>query len=257
MSKSVSNQWIAALQRCEEQQEPFAIVTVIEVESPSSATVGDKAVVTSDGMIHGWIGGGCTQPVIQKAVADAMGSGDQMTVRIQPSTGETRTVDRVRDVHMACHSGGSIHLLVEPFKPTESVAVIGETPVAELLSTVGPQLGIPVDSYASGDELAKTYEYCIVATQGRKDKQSIANALARTTSKVWFIASQRKADKILAQLTKDELDPSDLKRLVSPAGLHIGAETSEEIVISLLGQLVSTKRRVDMGRARVSKVEVA
>ena len=56
MTKSVSNQWIAALQRCEEQQEPYAIVTVIEVGSPSSATLGDKAVVTSDGMIHGWIG---------------------------------------------------------------------------------------------------------------------------------------------------------------------------------------------------------
>ena len=126
MTKSVSNQWIAALQRCEEQQEPYAIVTVIEVESPSSATLGDKAVVTSDGMIHGWIGGGCTQPVIQKAVADAMKSGEQMTVRIQPSTGETKTLDRVRDVHMACHSGGSVHLLVEPFKPTESIAVVGK-----------------------------------------------------------------------------------------------------------------------------------
>jgi xanthine dehydrogenase accessory factor len=257
MSKSVSNQWIAALQRYEEQQEPYAIVTVIEVESPSSATVGDKAVVASDGTIHGWIGGGCTQPVIQKAVADAMESGDQMTVRIKPSTGETKTVDRVRDVHMACHSGGSIHLLVEPFKPAESVAVVGETPVAELLSTIGPQLGIPVDWYASGDELAKTYEYCIVATQGRKDKLSISNALSRTTSKVWFIASQRKADQMLAQLKKTELDPSDLNRLVSPAGLHIGAETSEEIVISLLGQLVSTKRRVVMSQATVSKVEVA
>ncbi|NDA15942.1 MAG: hypothetical protein EBZ14_12005, partial [Gammaproteobacteria bacterium] len=69
--------------------------------------------------------------------------------------------------------------------------------------------------------------------------------------------SQRKADKILTQLAKDDVAPSDLKRLVSPAGLHIGAETSEEIVISLLGQLVSTKRRVDMGQARFSKVEVA
>ncbi len=257
MSKSVSCKWITALQRWEEQKEPYAIVTVKEVESPSSATVGDKAVVTSDGTINGWIGGGCTQPVIQKAVADAMGSGDQMTVRIQPSTGETKTVDRVRDVHMACHSGGSIHLLVEPFKPAESIAVIGETPVAELLTAIGPRLGTPVDLYASGDDLAKTYEYCIVATQGRKDKQSISNALAKTTSKVWFIASQRKADKILTQLAKDDVDPSDLKRLVSPAGLHIGAETSEEIVISLLGQLISTKRRVDMGQARVSKVEVA
>ncbi len=61
----------------------------------------------------------------------------------------------------------------------------------------------------------------------------------------------------MSQLTKDEIDESELKRLVSPAGLHIGAETSEEIVISLLGQLVSTKRRVDMTQARVSKVEVA
>ena len=36
-------------------------ITVVGVKSPSSAYVGAQAIVTSDGELHGWIGGGCVQ----------------------------------------------------------------------------------------------------------------------------------------------------------------------------------------------------
>ena len=95
-----------------------------------------------------------------------------MTVRIQPSTGETKTLDRVRDVHMACHSGGSVHLLVEPFKPTESIAVVKLRSLALIKDRASTRYAGWLVCVRC--ELAQTYEYCIVATQGRKDKQSVA-----------------------------------------------------------------------------------
>jgi xanthine/CO dehydrogenase XdhC/CoxF family maturation factor len=37
---------------------PFALVTVVRREPPSSARVGDAALVTASGEYHGWAGGG-------------------------------------------------------------------------------------------------------------------------------------------------------------------------------------------------------
>ena len=44
-----------------EREERFALVTVVRREPPSSARVGDVALVTERGEYHGWAGGGCTR----------------------------------------------------------------------------------------------------------------------------------------------------------------------------------------------------
>ncbi|TKX78044.1 XdhC family protein, partial [Halorubrum sp. SD626R] len=45
--------------------EAFARATIVRREPPVSANVGDRAVVTADGEIHGWVGGAaCAQSVV-------------------------------------------------------------------------------------------------------------------------------------------------------------------------------------------------
>jgi len=46
------------------KQKPFALVTVVRCESPTSAKPGAKAIVYENGSIQGWIGGGCAQPAV-------------------------------------------------------------------------------------------------------------------------------------------------------------------------------------------------
>ena len=58
--------WVDALNHHEQSREPYVIATVIKAESPSSAKPGDKAIISEDGVVNGWIGGGCAQPVITK-----------------------------------------------------------------------------------------------------------------------------------------------------------------------------------------------
>ena len=80
--------WLDALNAFELANQPYVIATVIRAESPSSGKPGDKAVISPDGDIFGWIGGGCAQPVVTKAVADVLSDGKPMIVRISPSTGK-------------------------------------------------------------------------------------------------------------------------------------------------------------------------
>ena len=240
--KSMMN-WIDALNMFEAKKEPYAIATVVRAESPSSGKPGDKAVVSADGEIFGWIGGGCAQPVITKAVTDALIDGKPMIVRISPSTGETVTENGVRDVHMACHSGGSLELLVEPRLHNESILVIGSTPVAEKLEFIGPLVSIPTTRYEPGTDVDGSYRTSVVATQGKKDKDSLKCALQHTHGIVFFVASEKKALKLKEQLLTDGIGESDINRIVSPAGLEISAETTDEIVVSILAGLVKERRK--------------
>ena len=235
--------WVDALNLFEANKEPYAIATVVKAESPSSGKPGDKAVLSADGQIFGWIGGGCAQPVIIAAVKDALADGKPMIVRINPSTGETITVNGVRDVHMACHSGGSLELLVEPRLHTRAILVIGSTPIAEKLEFVGPYLSMPVTRYEPGVEVDGRYPVCVVATQGKKDKESLKLALQHTTGAVFFVASKKKALKLRDQLSNDGLGLSEIDRIVAPAGVEVGAVTTDEIVVSILAGLVKQGRR--------------
>jgi xanthine/CO dehydrogenase XdhC/CoxF family maturation factor len=109
------NDWIAHAARLQEAQQAFALVTVLRAQAPTSAKAGDKALVTADGQIHGWIGGGCAQPAVVKTVRQALADGQPQTIRIAPTdTTAERTLGDVLEFGMACHSGGTLELFIDP-----------------------------------------------------------------------------------------------------------------------------------------------
>ena len=46
--------------------EPFVLAVVVRREPASSAQPGNMAVVTKDGALHGWLGGSCIQPTVER-----------------------------------------------------------------------------------------------------------------------------------------------------------------------------------------------
>ena len=71
--------------RLQQQGQPYALVSVLRVVPPASARPGDKAIVTAEGIRHGWIGGGCAQPAVLKTVRQALLDGRARVLRIAPS----------------------------------------------------------------------------------------------------------------------------------------------------------------------------
>ena len=63
--------WILRAADLEKKSVPFAIATVIDTVAPSSAKPTAKAIITIDGKMDGWIGGGCAQEtVIEEALVN-------------------------------------------------------------------------------------------------------------------------------------------------------------------------------------------
>jgi xanthine dehydrogenase accessory factor len=84
--------------------------------------------------------------------------------------------------------------------------------------------------------------FVVVATQGRRDVQGLKAALALQPQGLWFVASARKAGVLLESLVASGEDPAAVARIVAPAGAIIGAQTPEEIALSVLTSVVAARR---------------
>lgn len=277
------HEWITQAARLQNAEQPFALVTVLSAQAPTSGKAGDKAVVTPDGQIHGWIGGGCAQPAVIKTVRRALLDGQPRKIRIAPSDESAeRELGDVLEFGMACHSGGTLELFIDPILPSATLTVVGDSPVARALVGLAPRVGLRVavvahgaqaqdfpdaDTVVASDEVNAVYAqlastpFVVVATQGRRDLQGLKAALALQPQGLWFVASARKAGVLLESLVASGEDPAAVARIVAPAGEFIGAQTPEEIALSVLTSVVAARRGHDPQAAAASRaaqaVEVA
>lgn len=255
--------WITQAARLREQGRAFALVSVLRVQAPASARPGDKALVLADGTIHGWIGGGCAQPAVLRTVRQALQDGRARSVRITPAAqGSERDLGDVLEFGMACHSGGTLELFVDPVLADPLLVVIGNTPVARSLVSLAPQLGLRVAwagvglqaqeaggvlCIASDDPEVLRRElgdggFVVVATQGQRDLQGLRAALAMRPGGVWFVASARKAAVLRESLIAAGSDARAVESIVAPAGTPISAHTPPEIALSVLAAVVAARR---------------
>lgn len=256
--------WIAHAARLHAAEQPFALVTVLRAQAPTSAKAGDKALVTADGQIHGWIGGGCAQPAVVKTVRQALDSGQPQTIRIAPTDESAeRTLGDVLEFGMACHSGGTLELFIDPVLPAPQLVVFGDSPVARALTRLAPHVGLQAVLVAEGAQVADfpdaarvvgtdraeavtaaipTGGLVVVATQGRRDLPALRSALALQPQHLWFVASERKAGVLRESLVSAGEDPARVAAIVSPAGEPIGAQTPEEIALAVLATVIAARR---------------
>src|SRR5690242_12889673 len=111
---------------------PFALATVVAVERPASARRGDRALVTADGRLDGWVGGACSEPIVVREALQALAEGEPRLVRIAPPGrgGGGASADVVL-AESSCASEGVVEVLLEPQLPSPLLVVVGESPAAE------------------------------------------------------------------------------------------------------------------------------
>lgn len=247
--------------RLQQQGQPYALVSVLRVLAPASARPGDKALATAEGIVQGWIGGGCAQPAVLRTVRQALQDGRARVIRISPAAeGTLRELDEVLEFGMACHSGGTLELFVDPMLPDARLCIIGDTPLAQALSALAPRVGLAVTVIAAGADAANFPDatqvlasdapgadiapgsFVVVATQGRRDLQGLRAALSLRARRLFFVASARKAQVLKAALVEAGEDRAAVDAIVAPAGQAIGAQTPQEVALSVLAAVVAARR---------------
>ena len=78
--------------------------------------------------------------------------------------------------------------------------------------------------------------------QGRGDEAALLAALSIEADYVAFVGSSRKAEAMKAGLLRQGASVERLAKLKAPAGLDLGAITPDEIAVSIVAEIVATRR---------------
>ena len=219
--------------------ERFALVTVVRREPPSSARVGDSALITQAGDYHGWAGGGCTRETVVREAQRAMLDGEPRLLCISPEM-NTELRPGMVAVAMTCDSGGTVEVYVEPVLPVPRLVLFGATPAVEALARIGEAMGYRVER---GAEAALKDAHVLVATMGDEDLEILQKVLRGEPAYVGVIASRKRFEHVRQTLIACGIPRVAVEQVCAPAGLDIGAGTPEEIALSVMAQIVQMKKK--------------
>jgi xanthine dehydrogenase accessory factor len=220
------------------RDEGFALVTVVRREPPSSARVGDSALVTASGDYHGWAGGGCTRETVLRESLRAIADGAPRLLSLSPdASGAARPGMQLHA--MACESGGTVEIYVEPVLPASRLVLFGATPAVEALARIGEAMGYRVERSAQASIKGA---HVLIATMGDEDLEVLQQVLGAEPAYVGVIASRKRFEHVRETLAACGVPRAALERVYAPAGLDLGARTPEEIALSVMAQIVQQRR---------------
>ncbi len=237
---------------------PAAIATVVGVDGSAPRHVGSRMLIYEDGEIVGTIGGGAfEQRVIEVAVQ-----------AIQQSRPVRYEVHLTRDLGMCC--GGAMEVFIEPLTPQPHFVIFGAGHVAKPTAALAKELGFQVTIIDAREDWAnverfgdceiivrdprrvveeRTFHedtYFLIVTHDHALDQWLLEALiTRNWSWLGLIGSQAKVTKFFLRLRAAGVDEKLFSKVSAPVGLDLGAETPEEIAVSIHAELIRVRRNCE------------
>lgn len=171
-------------------------------------------------------------------------------------------------------------VLVEPIRRVCTAHIFGAGHVARSTAAMAAMVGFRVSvaddrqEYANGERFPDTHkirvlksfddafsglsvgtaDYVVILTRGHlHDKTVLARALKTDAGYIGMIGSRRKRDTIYTALLKEGFSRADMDRVHSPVGLSIGAETPEEIGVSIVAEMI--RHRAGAGQRESRSVD--
>ena len=224
----------------------FVMATVVWRQGPSSGQSGSRAIITSDGKLHGWIGGACAEPVLIREAKKVMDSGKAQLIWLgQEADFEGMHVpDGVLTVPMACQSEGALQIYVEPVQASPQVMIVGRSPMAVTLKQLIEVLNWRVQILDFTDfttSMVSSSSVVIIATQGHGDEEATEIALPASPAYLGVVASRKRGAAVLAYLEDRGFSKTQIGTVNLPAGLDLGHTTHREVAVSILAQLVQLR----------------
>ncbi len=252
------------------EQEPFALAIVVQTDGPRSRNLGLKAIVRSNGAVVGRLGDGCTPEALATVALQIMQHGEPRLVNFG-ADGAVRNPSESEPARSASSSpteaGMTVYL--EPHAPPPRLLIIGDTPVAECLASLGRLLayrvavgGIDLEpgNFPDADEMLGDLEqlktkadastFAVVTTMASYASSAVRSLAESSAAYVGLVASRRRANLLLEQLRSEGVPEASLARVRNPAGLDIGAKTPEEIALSVLAEITQVRRSAESAGSR-------
>lgn len=251
-----------ALAELKQKSASSALCTIIKTKGSTPRNEGSKMLVNEDGSIVGTIGGGEVEARIIQEALNAIKTGKSTIISydlIDPEKGDPGIC------------GGSMDVFVDPLGRPDLVVVVGGGHVGKAVVSLAKWLGFRVvlnddrKEFCSPDLVPGADEYIhstlaelpgkfqipaqasiVLATRSfRVDINGLPELLAIPTAYIGAISSKRRWKMTVEQLIESGVNKNSLSKIHAPIGLDIGAQTPEEIALSILAEIISIKSGTD------------
>jgi xanthine dehydrogenase accessory factor len=241
---------------------PFAIVTMIDVRGSAPQIPGAKAVVTSDGVVDGTVGGGRVEA---RAIAQAI----DMLQTTDGRSCQFVTWNLQTDIGMTC--GGEVKFFFELYLCNDwKISLFGAGHIAQALVPILLQMNCRVtwvdqrnDWLSKTEDHPKLTKICsqnlqdevkhldprsffVLMTQGHATDLPVLAAILQTMHPpyVGVLGSLQKAKVLRRDLKGMGVCDEKIASFFCPMGLPIGNNTPPEVAISVLSQLIQERDRL-------------
>lgn len=242
---------------------PVMVATVVRAPEAAPVMIGQKLLVRSDGSTLGSLDGG---PIEAAVIEDAQ------TARTALPRRSVRTyyyrTDGWRTERRSEAPAEAIEIMIEVMEAPAWLLVVGAGHIGAALAKMGAMCGFAVavvddrpdyanqeripeaDKILCGDfvEMLRSFPiesntYIVCVTRGHKqDELSLRAVVTSPAAYVGMIGSRRRTSTVLRHLYEEGFPKEALERVHTPIGLDIGAETPEEIAVSILAEIIMVRR---------------
>jgi xanthine dehydrogenase accessory factor len=238
---------------------PVLVATVIAAPD-GGAPLGAKMLVRSDGSTSGTLDGAALDAAVLAEAPEAFRRHAVEALLLSP-TGERLTRQQASETP-------AYQVLLEVHERPATLLIIGGGHIGKALAVIGDLCGFSVEviddrpEYANAerfpeadrisqgrfDEVLDGYPidsntYVVCVTRGHKHDETSLRAVAGSPAAyVGMIGSKRRVSAVLQHLVEDGVDPEAVARVHTPIGLDIGAETPEEIAVSIMAEVIMVRR---------------
>jgi xanthine dehydrogenase accessory factor len=239
-----------------------ALAIVVRTKGSTPRTAGAKMVVMEDGSIVGTLGGGGLEKKVIEESLDAL------------KTGEAKLTSFALEESLDMMCGGEIEIYIEPIMQPDHLIIFGAGHITKALAPLMRSVGFRVtvvddspealegnrfvdiggvrsedmESYAE-TLLPGGNTYIVILTRSfSKDKAVLEHIIGKDFCYVGMIGSGKKIKTIKEDLISRGIERGRLSKLHAPIGLDIGAETAEEIALSIAAEIISVRKGKPMGR---------
>lgn len=246
----------------EEKNEPFVLCTVVQAQGSTPRGAGSKMIVLEDSRTIDTIGGGEMENRVINAALESLIDGQTRVLSYS-------FTDPKRGDPGVC--GGQVEVYVEPNLPPPMLIVVGAGHVGRAVAHLADWLGFQVvvsddrpdfstkesvpeaDLFHNGplSELPdfitlKPWTYIVMTTRGvNVDVEGLPRLLDTPAAYIGVIGSRRRWSLATKKMLEEGIPADKLRRIHSPIGLEINAETPEEIAVSIMAEIIMIRRGGD------------
>ncbi len=244
----------------ERRGEPAVLVTVIRVTGSAPRKEGAKMLVAADRRIVGTVGGAMLEALAIETAMDVLRAG---TPR---SESHSLNDPGGRDTNMIC--GGTVELFYEPVASAPWLYMFGAGHCGRAIAAAAIRAGFHAvvidarpefanrDQFPDADEVLcghpqevarsiawRRNPYVVVATHCyAQDLETTIAVLDRIMPAYLGVIGSRKKRIDLTSVLERTASSEAIARIRMPMGIDIGAETPEEIAVSVVAEMIRLRR---------------